>query len=123
MVGLLGEQVNASIECLAEGFFLGCDKFLDVICLLGDFAEGLAHQLDNRRNQPRQEWFFYVEVLPAVASGTAEDSPQYITSAFIRWDYPVADCEGEGANMICDHPAGYVAEIFFTCYVEAIFEA
>jgi len=122
-VRVAGEQIDATVEGPAEGFFLAADGVNDIILPLADFRERIAHQLDDGRHQPGEEGPADVQILPTVAGSPAEDAADDIASALVRGYDSVGDGEGQHTGVVGDDSAGDVGWVVLANHVEAVGQA
>ena len=100
-VGLLGEQLQAAVQGLAEAGFLQLQRLADQGLGAQQFREGVAHDVVEHRDQPVHQRVARTDPV-GVAHRPAHDPAQDVAAALVGRQHTVGDQEGRGAQMVGD---------------------
>ena len=104
------EHLHSVFQRLAEPLFFRQQCLLDQTTFGGKLRISRSHFLDERRNHLEEKRFAHAEHV-AMTQRAADDSAQYITAPFVRWQHTIDDEERARTNMIGDHAQRFVFQI------------
>ncbi|KAI3487195.1 hypothetical protein L1887_48905 [Cichorium endivia] len=114
--GVLFEELLAAVEGACEGGLLLVEDGLDVVDLLGDLGEEVAHLVYEGGYELGEEGSDGdLEVLAHVAGAATEDATEDVAAAVAVGDAAVGDGKGEGADVVRDDAVGGVDAVGVLC--------
>ncbi|GKT91710.1 uncharacterised protein [Colletotrichum tofieldiae] len=100
-VGVLLKLGLATVKSTSKGHFLLIQDLPDVLLLLDDLRELLAHLVNKRRKNLGEEGTdLSVEVLASVANTTTQNSADDVSATVVVWNGTVGHGEGQKADVI-----------------------
>ena len=99
------EQVQAHVEGAQEALLLVLDRAQNDLLALAQLGVGVAHRVDHRAADARQERLGKAEQ-PAVACGAAQHQAQDVIASFVPRQHAVGDQEGDRAGVVGDDAVG-----------------
>ena len=104
------QHFHAGGQGAAELLFLGQQGLLHPRLLTAQLGVGVAHLRHQLRHQGVEERLVLAQLV-TVTQGAADDTAQHIAAPLVGRHHPVGDQETGRADMVGDHPQGFVFQV------------
>ena len=101
------ELAQADVDGMGEALLFVANHASHASDAFQQFGISLAHLFGHLLRHLEKEWPLQPQHSP-VAHGAANDLPQHVAAAFVRWHHSVADQERRGAAVVGDDTQGSV---------------